>query len=223
MAQKQKSSIDELVALISRYSDCRDVTGRVMLTWHVDYALGIIKGSDDLVPLLGLVSLIAEIGRKGMVSVPGWIDKALEEAVGAAVKASAYDNESELVVPLLTLHLINGDGDLEREAERIINRCYESMADHSSGIDMQIDNLHTAVMCCDYVCRFSAGKSAAVWNRLADCALASGINLTSRQLFRLLETAKELEGFAPVAMDSRNALRRLLKEKTRFDSSLHLI
>ncbi len=199
---------EDLTSLIALYRDYRDITEREILIEYVDYALDLLKSSGDTRSMLGLVTEIAEIGRRKIIHVPAWVDKMLEDAI-----MQNTDNYAGLVMPLLTLHLINGNRSLERKAQRIINRCYKSALGEAPDLRQLIDNLHTAVTCCEYVTRFSVRKAAAQWNRICDCNMSSGDTLTSKQIFQLSEIAYELEDFARISRESKSRLKDLLKQK----------
>lgn len=203
---------EELTSLIALYRDYRDITEREILIEYVDYALDLLKSSGDARSMLGLVTEISEIGRRKIIHVPGWVNKMLEDAV-----AQQTDNDAELAIPLLTLHLVSGNRAFERKAQRIINRCYRSALNETLGLSQLIDNLHTAVTCCEYVTRFSVRKTAAIWNRISDCNMSTEDTLTSKQIFQLLEIAHELEGYAHISSDSKSHLRDLLKQKAHKD------
>lgn len=199
---------EELTSLIALYRDYRDITDREILIEYVDYALDLLKSSGDARSMLGLVTEIAEIGRRKIIHVPAWVDKMLEDAV-----AQQTDNDAELAIPLLTLHLASGNRAFERKAQRIINRCYKSALNETLGLSQLIDNLHTAVTCCEYVTRFSVRKTAAIWNRISDCNMSTEDTLTSKQIFQLLEIAHELEGYAHISRESKNHLKELLGQR----------
>jgi len=203
---------EELTSLIRLYCDYRDITEREILIEYVDYALDLLKSSVDVRSMLGLVTEIAEIGRRKIIHVPAWVYKMLEDAI-----MQNTDNYADLVMPLLTLHLINGNRSLERKAQRIINRCYKSALGEAPDLRQLIDNLHTAVTCCEYVTRFSVRKAAALWNRICDCNMSSGDTLTSKQIFKLSEIAYELEDYTQILYESKCHLRDLLKQKAHKD------
>lgn len=101
---------------------------------------------------------------------------------------------------------------MERKAQRIINRCYRSAFDGGADLDKRIEFLHVAVTCCDYVSRFSVRKAAATWNELSSMALSSENILTPKQIFQLLEIAKECEDYAPIRAELKNKLLQILEK-----------
>ena len=72
--------------------------------------------------------------------------------------------------------------------------------------------------CCDYVSRFSVRKAAALWNKLSGKALSTDTKLSSRHIFLMLDTAKECEDYAPVPVESKNRLKRMLNEHEKTGS-----
>ncbi len=202
---------DELIAIIGLYSNYRDITEREILIEYTDIALDMIESGDDLRLLLGLITEIAELGYKNVVHVPAWVNDRLEAAVKDFSVSENYESHIDnYALALLTLHQINGTPSLERKAIRIINRCYKAVFDVNEELGKRIEYLHTAVTCCDYVTRFSARKAAAIWGTLCSYAQSSEQLLSSIQIFRLLETAKELDDYATVSNDLKDVLRNLL-------------
>lgn len=211
---------DELVALIGLYSNYRDITEREILIEYVDMALDSIKNSDDLRPLLGLITEIAELGHKNVVHVPKWVNDRLEAAVRDFIVSKDYESHIDnYALALLTLHQINGDPFLERKAIRIINRCYKAVFDDSVELGRRVNYLHISITCCDYVTRFSVQKVTALWNGLCGRVQSSEQLLSSIQMFRLLEIAKELEEYNPISNESKDALEQLMRENVNIDSA----
>lgn len=206
---------DELTALIRLYSEYRDIMERELLVEYVDYALDLLEQDMDTSSILQLLTEVAELGRRKIIRIPEWINRTLEDTVNycSSLKANASGNEgSALSEAMLTLQLLNGDDSLMRKARRIINRCYKSVFDESADLGVRIENLHTAVTCCDYVPRFSVRKAAALWNELSDKALSADTKLSSRHIFMMLETAKECENYASISAESKDRLKRMLDE-----------
>lgn len=196
-------SPEELTALITFYRDYRDVVEREILVEYVDMALDLIENKEDLV----LIAELAEIGRKGIIRVPAWVNGKLERTIDNASCAVP-----ELSLAMLTLNMQNGDETSVRSAKRFINRCYAKASDESAGLCERIESLHTAVLCCDYVARFSARKSAALWNELACKASQSDCDVAVKHIHMLLEAAKELEVNAAISNDLREALMHKLEQ-----------
>lgn len=212
---------DELTALIRLYSDYRDIMERELLVEYVDYALDLLEQDKDMTSSLGLLAEVAELGRRKIIRIPEWINRTLEDTVNycSSLKANASGNEgSALSEAMLTLQLLNGGDSLIRKAQRIINRCYKSAFNESADLGVRIENLHTAVTCCDYVSRFSVRKAAALWNKLSGKALSTDTKLSSRHIFLMLDTAKECEDYAPVPVEPKNRLKRMLNEHEKTGS-----
>lgn len=142
-------------------------------------------------------------------------DGKLERIVELATRAG---NDAALPLAMLTLQPINKDQSLERKAQRIINHCYKSAFDESENLGVRIENLYTAVTCCDYVTRFSIRKVAALWNELTFQVLATNTNLTPRQVFQLIEIAKECEQYADIHVELQSRLHQMLNGTVQNDS-----
>lgn len=204
---------DELVALIRLYSDYRDVTEREILIEYVDFALDLLESDKDTSPL-SLLTVIAELGRRKTIRVPEWVIKRLY----CTIKDLESSKDCALAEAMLTLDMVNCDMSFEHKAQRIINRCYKAAFVDDVNIDEQIEYLHTAVTCCDYVTRFSVRKTATLWDKVSSRILSSDMVLTSKKIFQLLEIAKELENCAPVEAKSKEALKQMLEELAKSDS-----
>lgn len=210
-------TFDDLAALIALYRGCRDVTEREILIEYIDIALDLLESYADDRTSLGLIAEIAGVGAAKIIKIPGRINNKLEECVRRSLSES-YEDRAELVVPMLTLHMINGDLSLERKSRQIINRCYKSVCDNIGEPAKLIYDLNIAVTCCDYVTRFSVRKMSACWNTLSHHLLVSGCSLTARQIFQLLDTAKELDEFTQLSETSKARLKSMLYEKAILDS-----
>ena len=213
-------SPEELVSLIRRHSSFRDIIGREILVEYVDIALDLLE-RDNQQPTtenrqrktdntLALLTELSELRRRQTIRIPAWVDRKLEEAVNSAL-ASATTGDPGLPLAMLALEMVNGDSSLTDKATAMINRCYKRAFDESAGVGERIASLHTAVMCCDYVTRFSPLEAAACWNHLATLLLTpSPLTLDSSPL-TLLETARELESFAPISPESKEKLTQLVQ------------
>ncbi|MDE6769153.1 MAG: hypothetical protein K2J78_05445, partial [Muribaculaceae bacterium] len=210
----------ELLAVIKLYSHFRDITERELLIEYVDMALDLMLAMEtptDKIPYMALASELVEIGRKGIIRVPGWVSGFLKEAVEAARKDKTV-RESELVLPLLTLQLQNGSPKLEREARRIINRCYRRATALDGDVDILVEDLYVAVSCCDYVSRFSVKKMGRSWNELADRTIVSvpdsdapNTELNTRTIIRLLKVANEIGDYVAISPERKALLTELLE------------
>lgn len=211
----RRYSSEELTALIRLYSDYRDIVERELLVEYVDYAIDLLKRDIDTASTLRLLIEIAELGRRKTIRIPEWVNKKLEDAVTYCMSlkdSTSVNEESALAEAMLTLQLMSGDDSLIRKASRIINRCYKSAFEENADLGRRIENLHTAVTCCDYVSRFSVCKAAALWNELCGKALSTDTKLSSRHIFLMLDTAKECEGYAHISVESKDRLKRMLDE-----------
>lgn len=192
-------SAADLSSLIRQYRDYASIEEREVLIEYVDMALDRMLKAGDKAEMLRPATEIAEIGRRGKMSVPDWVIGFLSEAIKEGRKDPRI-SDTELVAPLLALHLHTCDNKLEREAGRIINRCYrrctEVEADSLS--EALIDSLYVAVTYSDYVSRFSVRKIVTIWNRLMERVMDESLSLTAEQGRRLQFIASELAPFAKI-------------------------
>lgn len=202
---RREYSPAELTALIRLYTDYRDVTEREILVECVDYALDIIDSTDDKTSVLALAAELVELARRKIVAVPqqvvGFLADAIEDTAIADVRK---------VMPMLTLELITGDRTLSRKAQRIINRCYKACQDKPS-----VEEIYTAITCCEYVSGFSAGKMVSVLNDFIKNRLSETPSLTTTQISRLLEAASELAPYAKTSEAAKTALLNILAERSK--------
>ncbi len=207
---------DELTALISLYKAYRDIVEREILVEYANRALDLLEQNTDTSSNLNLLTELAELGRRKIIHIPAWVIRKLEDTVKSTL-AYKTGNDADLPLALLTLQLINKDTSLERKAQRLINRCYKSAFDEHEDTATKIANLHTAVMCCDYVSRFSVRKVAKLWSELVAQALSSALPLTPRQTFQLLEIANKCEPYVNISAESKTKLQLLLDSMTQPD------
>lgn len=202
---RREYSPAELTALIRLYTDSRDVTEREILVEYVDYALDIIDSTDDKASVLALAAELVELSRRKIVAVPqqvvGFLADAIEDTAIADVRK---------VMPMLTLELITGDRTLSRKAQRIINRCYKACQDNPS-----VEEIYTAITCCEYVSGFSAGKMVSVLNDFIKNRLSETPSLTTTQISRLLEAASELAPYVKTSEAAKTALLNILAERSK--------
>lgn len=218
----------ELLVLIKLYSHYRTVTERELLIEYVDMALDLMSATEtstDKISCMTLASELVELDRKGIVRVPNWVSRFLEESIEAA-RMDETVRKSELVLPLLTLQLQNNSPKLEREAVHIVNRCYRSALALVGDTDTLIDDLYIAVTCCDYVSRFNVKKVGKSWNDLATRLIASmsvpEITKTEPHsstgavdtaiLIRLLKIASEIEDYARISVEQKATLTEMLRQ-----------
>ena len=202
---RREHSPAELTALIRLYSDYRDVTEREILVEYVDYALDIIDSTDDKASVLALAAELVELARRKIVVVPQRVTDFLADAI----EDTAIPDVRK-VMPMLTLELITGDRTLSRKAQRIINRCYKACQEKPS-----VDEIYTAIVCCEYVSRFSARKMVAVLNDFIKNKLTETLSLTTTQISRLLEAASELAPYAKTSEAAKTALLNILAERSK--------
>lgn len=214
----KRYSPDELTALISLYRDYRDIMEREILVEYADYALDMLAQDIDTTSMLGFLAEMAELGRKKIIRIPGWINKKLEDTIKQALVAKT-GNDVELSFAMLTLQMLNGDTSLIDKARRIINRCYKSAFEADADLGERVEKLHAAVTSCDYVSRFSVRKVAAVWHELVSRVLSSCVGFTSKHMFQLLEIARECEEYADISDELRNRIKQMLEEKAKTDST----
>lgn len=213
----QAYSSSELTSVIKSYSSYKSIAERELLVEYVDLALDSMQSAEEKAMLIGVAAEIVELGRRCIVKVPAWTVDFLSQAIDQACKDPRVP-ESELVLPLLTLNLQNHSPKLEREARRIINRCYKSAFDNSADLGKRIEDLHAAVTCCDYVTRFSIRKAAALWHDLSTQALSPGQEPTPKQIFQLLDIAKACEAYANISAQSKEKLKEMLSDMAQSDS-----
>lgn len=202
---RRKYSLAELTALIRRYSDYRDVIERENLVEYVDYALDIIDSTDDKASALALAAELVELARRRIVAVPQRVTDFLADAIQDTSIPDIHK-----VMPMLTLELITGDRTLSRKAQRIINRCYRACLAKPS-----VDEIYTAITCCEYVSRFSPRKMVAVLNDFIKNKLTETLSLTTTQISRLLAAVYELMHYAKMSDAPKTALLNILAERSK--------
>lgn len=202
---RRKYSPVELTALIRLYSDYRDVIERENLVEYVDYALDIIDSTDDKVSALALAAELVELARRRIVAVPQRVTDFLADTIQDTSIPDIHK-----VMPMLTLELITGDRTLSRKAQRIINRCYKACLAKPS-----VDEVYTAIICCEYVSRFSARKMVAVLNDFIKNKLTETLSLTTTQISRLLAAVYELMHYAKMSDAPKTTLLNILAERSK--------
>lgn len=198
---------DMLAHMIELYGGFQSLTEREMLAAYVDYGLNLMEEADNDQSLSGVAAMILELDFKEKIRSPYRVKTYLAESINHWI-ASPEVAESAMVIPMLTLAMVDNAPSLERRAKTIINHCYR----RCTGGTATIDDLHIATRCCDYVSRFSSRRMASCWN---DLCTAPDNGLSSSQITRLLEAANEIEDFAPINQSSKNRLTNILREKAR--------
>ncbi len=191
----------ELLALIKLYSGYRDIEERELLIEYVDVALDSILDAEDKASVLALVTEIAELGRKKKVSCPRWVTDVIEEGLDSA-------QDCDKVLPMLTLSAIRNDESLERKAQRIVSRCYSACL-----TDPTVDMLYVAVLCSDYVTRYSVRKMASACTLLCESVLNSETDASTSQLVKLLEISEEITPYADLSAELSSRLTQTLETR----------
>ena len=193
----------ELLALIKQYAGYRDIEERELLIEYVDVALDSIREAEDKASVLALATEIAELGKKKKVSCPRWVTDVIEEGLESV-------QDCDKVLPMLTLSAIRNDESLERNAQRIVNRCYKACLTAQT-----VDKLYVAVMCSDYVTRYSVRKMATAWNLLSESVLDPETDVPTSQLVRLLEISEEIAPYADLSDELSTRLTQTLETRAR--------
>lgn len=158
----------ELLSVIEQCADFRSVRARETLVRAADLALDLLGpdfGSDSAsdsasasLPAsfsadparLELLAAIADLRLRRIIAIPAWVDTALERTVTAALRDPNFDQLS-LAIPLLTLHLLNGDPSHERHASHIINRAYRDALRPDLPASLRLRAHRLALSCPDYL------------------------------------------------------------------------
>ncbi len=160
----------ELLSIIERCAEFRSVRERETLVRAADLALDLLGpdfGSDSAsdsasasasVPAsfsadptrLELLAAIADLRLRRIITIPAWVDTALERTVTAALRDPGFDQLS-LALPLLTLHLLTGNPAHERHAARIINRAYRDALRPDLSASHRLRAHRLALSCPDYL------------------------------------------------------------------------
>lgn len=86
----------ELLALIKVYSDYRDIAEREMLVEYTDFALDLIKKTEDKASVLELAAEVAKLEMTKIVSCPRWLTSFINEY-------TAQVSDGDKALPVLTL------------------------------------------------------------------------------------------------------------------------
>lgn len=152
----------ELAAMISESRSPQTLAERERLVELVDCAIDMLDTADDMQPMARLAAELVELGRTKAVRCPQRVVGMLAEAVAQWTRTPRAE-ETEMVIPMLTLALVNKDRTLERRAQRIINRCYRACLAAPAYTPQAIDRFYIAATCSSYVTRFSPRKLSAAW------------------------------------------------------------
>lgn len=151
---------EELAAVIRQYADYKTIADREILIEYTDSALETIDVAPDKQTVAELAAELAELDRKKIIRIPQKVYSILYNAVNDWLKHPRVP-DTEMVMPLMTLSLLNNDLTFERKAIRIINRCYKACLDSPTDADLRI-----AITFREYLPRFSR-------NRLKTCSAAT--------------------------------------------------
>lgn len=150
---------EELAAVIRQYAGYKTIADREILIEYTDSALETIDAAQDKQTVALLSAELAELGRKKIIRIPQKVNSILYDAVKDWQKHPRVP-DTEMVMPLLTLSLLDNDIALERKAIRIINRCYRACLGNPTDADLSI-----AITFQEYLPRVSQ-------NRLKTCSAA---------------------------------------------------
>lgn len=204
---------EELTALISLYCNYKDITEREILIEYVDYAIDLLEQETNSRIKLPLVTGLAEIGQRGAICIPADINTELQKIINIELENQEF-SQTELVLPMLTLHLISHNQSYEQKAEEIINCTYQSLFESERSIKEQIANLHISVVCGDYIDNFNPDKTVNLWSRLVEDAIVTSPDIDAADIYKLIEVATELKDFIPAYASQKNTLMLLLKQAT---------
>ena len=192
-----------------------------MLIEYVDIALDLMETAADKCQFMELASEILELGRRKIITVPTWVSAFLADALKQS-RNNPFVSKAQTVLPLLTLHLHNGNQKLESKASRIINRCYSAAIDSVSvgeiiDINNAIDCLYIAVRYCTYVRQYNVRKMAACWYELCARVFSGRINPSTPEIIRLLTVADDIEKFTEISPSPKASLLTLLEHRAASD------
>ena len=201
------ASAEELATLIAIHAGYRTLNERERLVNYVDMAVEMLCNTSDTQSLACLASVLLDLDRQNKVKCPDRVNGVLRDSINSWIKTPLVD-ATKMVIPMLTLEMLDSDYSLGVKARRIVNRCYNNClaGEHT------LDELYTAVVCSTYVTRFSPRRMALCWNSFCD-----GINdgLSSLQICRLLESAMEMEDFVTINQSIKHRLLLLLSLKAK--------
>ena len=138
--------------MIRQYADYKTIADREILIEYTDSALETIDMAPDKQTVAELAAELAELGRKKIIRIPQKVYSILYNAVNDWQK-HPHVPDTEMVMPLMTLSLLNNDLTFERKAIRIINRCYKACLDSPTDADLRI-----AITFREYLPRFSRSR-----------------------------------------------------------------
>ncbi|MDE5725310.1 MAG: hypothetical protein K2I12_04785, partial [Duncaniella sp.] len=201
------ASAEELATLIAIHAGYRTLNERERLVNYVDMAVEMLCNTSDTQSLACLASVLLDLDRQNKVKCPDRVNGVLRDSISSWIETPLVD-ATKMVIPMLTLEMLDSDYSLGVKARKIVNRCYNNCL---AG-EYTLDELYTAVVCSTYVTRFSPRRMALCWNSFCD-----GINdgLSSLQICRLLESAMEMEDFVTINQAIKQRLLLLLSLKAK--------
>lgn len=201
------ASAEELATLIAIHAGYRTLNERERLVNYVDMAVEMLCNTSDTQSLACLASVLLDLDRQNKAKCPDRVNGVLRDSISSWIETPLVD-ATKMVIPMLTLEMLDSDYSLGVKARKIVNRCYNNClaGEHT------LDELYTAVVCSTYVTRFSPRRMALCWNSFCD-----GINdgLSSLQICRLLESAMEMEDFVTINQSIKQRLLLLLSLKAK--------
>ena len=201
----------ELCALITSHSEYKSIEEREFLIECIDEALDRLQSTSEKTSLLDLVSEISEVRRRKIVKVPSWTLDYLDDAINRATRNFLIP-ETDLVLPILTLNLQRRSPELVNKAEHIINQCYISALEKDEILEERVNDLHMAVIYCDYVKGFSIQKVGILWNELAAMVISTSSSVSYNIISKMLEMADECENFTNISSEQKEKLKQVLEE-----------
>ena len=164
---------------------------------------------------LALACSVADAGRRHLAPIPSWVTGYLERCLASARAASLP--KEELVEPLLTLHLLTGKSEYEREAISIITACYRQIAEfisHPQSLDSSlftldscaerpesgktvtpsslISTLYVVTTGCEYIDDYDPSLVLSAYHRLTSLLETSAKALAPSQRAKLAELSEQL-------------------------------
>lgn len=204
----------QIIALLRAYSGYKDVMEREALVECVDLALDMIESSPQPHLLIDLISEVAQLKCRRLLTVPDKMIPMLENAVIKCYRCKDV-SRTRLILPMLIVAHEIEDYSWYRKVSRIINPCYRNIIDSNvdiSDIDEIIQQINVVVKCCEFVRRFNFRKSAPSITSLIHRILSSRYCMTATQIHHLLEAGKEYEEISPEMTELTAKLQNRLDE-----------
>lgn len=200
-------SEDTLATIISIYNSYQNLNERELLVKYVDKALEQLQKSCNIQSSAGLAAILLDLDWQGKVKCPLWVRSFLSDAITQWSFYPSVDSP-KMVIPMLTMEMLNFDNSLGKRAKQIINSCYHNCING----EYSLDELYIAIVCCDYVSCFNARQIATSWNALCSENIDS---LSSVQTCKLIEAAAEIEDSATIDNTIKHRLFILLEAQAK--------